>query len=355
MGYTTARRRTRYGILAAAAAAALVLSGCAGGDAGKVDPTSNGDDAVADLSGVIRVGYLATGSSLPLFATAEKYAEEVGIEVEMIEVNSGNESLTGVATGQYDVGFAGIGSAAYNAFDEGLPVRYVAPMHAGYLEDYFIISSQHAGSAEEASELAEDMSHLQGQSFAANAPGVVTEALLGFALEKVGLSMSEVNLEHIPFPDQVVALANGGIAGGILSEPFPTQAEENGSGYRPWETPDTEPLPFTGIIYNSDWADQNPQLATAFMEAYAMAAADLAENGWNTPEMLDLVEQYTGADPAIVAASRQHHITADLSVDLDMVLRYQKFFMEQKSLNYDEIIPEDEIWDFSWRDAVLGS
>jgi hypothetical protein len=38
-----------------------------------------------------------------------------------------------------------------------------------------------------------------------------------------------------------------------------------------------------------------------------------------------------------------------------MVLRYQKFFMEQKSLNYDEIIPEDEIWDFSWRDAVLGS
>jgi hypothetical protein len=71
--------------------------------------------------------------------------------------------------------------------------------------------------------------------------------------------------------------------------------------------------------------------------------------------MLDLVEQYTGADPAIVAASRQHHITADLSVDLDMVLRYQKFFMEQKSLNYDEIIPEDEIWDFSWRDAVLGS
>ena len=166
--------------------------------------------------------------------------------------------------------------------------------------------------------------------------------------------MDDVALEYIPFPDQVPALANGGIAAGILSEPFPTQAEENGSGYRPWATPtDEDPLPFTGIIYNTDWADENPQLAEDFMRAYAMAAEDLDANGWDTPEMLDLVEQYTGADPAIVAASRQHHISADLDVDFDVLLRYQEFFMEQGSLNYDEIIPEEDIWDFSWRDAAL--
>ncbi|WP_396655842.1 ABC transporter substrate-binding protein [Microbacterium sp.] len=353
MAFNRVRHATRFGVLAAIASAALILTACGGGQADAGPTEGNGD--AADLSGVIRVGYLATGSSLPLFATAEKYADEIGINLEMIQVNSGNESLTGVATGQFDVGFAGIGSGAYNAVDEGLPVRYVAPMHAGYLEDYFIISSQHADSPEAAADLAEDMSDFAGQSFAANAPGVVTEALLGFALERVGLSMSEINLEHIPFPDQVVALANGGIAAGILSEPFPTQAEGNGAGYRPWETPDTEPMPFTGIIYNTDWAEANPQLAEAFMEAYALAAADLAENGWDTPEMLDLIEQYTGADPAVVAASRQHHIPADLSVDLDLVLRYQEFFMEQNSLNYDEIIPEEQIWDFRWRDAVLGN
>lgn len=339
----------RFGVFAAAAA--LVLAGCA------ADPEGDapGGDGGNGEGGTIRVAYLATGSALPLFVTAEKYAEEVGIDVELIEVTSGNESITGVATGQYDVGFAGIGSAAYNAFDEGLPVSYVAPMHAGYIEDYFIISSQYAGSAEEAEALAEDMSGLAGQTFAANAPGVVTEALLGFALERVGLSMDEITLEHIPFPDQVPALANGGIAGGILSEPFPTQAEQNGAGYRPWETPaDEPPLTFTGIIYNTDWSDANPQLAEDFMRAYAMTAEDLAENGWDTEEMLDLIEKYTGADPAIVAASRQHHIPADLSVDFDVLLRYQEFFMEQGSLNYDEIIPEEEIWDFSWRDAVLG-
>lgn len=341
--------RTRRAFVATAAAV-LVLTSCAADPEG----ASSGKDDAGGEGGAIRVAYLATGSSLPLFVMAEKYAEEVGIDVEMIEVTSGNESITGVATAQYDVGFAGIGSAAYNAVDEGLPVRYVAPMHSGYIEDYFIVSSQLAGSSEEAATVADDMSQLAGQTFAVNAPGVVTEALLGFALERGGLSIGDVALEYIPFPDQVPALANGGISASILSEPFPTQAEENDSGYRPWETPtDEEPLPFTGIIYNTDWADENPQSAEDFMRAYAMAAEDLDANGWDTPEMLDLVEQYTGADPAIIAASRQHHISADLDVDLDALLRYQEFFMEQGSLNYDEIIPEEEIWDFSWRDAAL--
>ncbi|WP_458042510.1 MULTISPECIES: ABC transporter substrate-binding protein [Bacteria] len=345
--------RARRALIATGAVAALVLAGCAADPEGA---SSGGDSGGGEggEGGTIRVAYLATGSSLPLFVTAEKYAEEVGINVELVEVASGNESITGVATAQYDAGFAGIGSAAYNAVDEGLPVRYVAPMHAGYIEDYFIVSSQLAGSSEEAAAVAEDMSQLAGQTFAVNAPGVVTEALLGFALERGGLSMDDIALEYIPFPDQVPALANGGIAAGILSEPFPTQAEGNGSGYRPWETPtDEDPLPFTGIIYNTDWADENPQVAEDFMRAYAMAAEDLDANGWDTPEMLELVEQYTGADPAVIAASRQHHIPADLSVDFDVLLRYQEFFLEQGSLNYDEIIPEEDIWDFSWRDAAL--
>ncbi|MCU1639275.1 MAG: putative ABC-type nitrate/sulfonate/bicarbonate transporter periplasmic component [Microbacteriaceae bacterium] len=345
--------RSRRLFVAAGAVAALLLAGCAADPEGAA-PGSEVEAEGGGGGGTIRVAYLATGSSLPLFVAAEKYADEVGIDVELVEVASGNESITGVATAQYDAGFAGIGSAAYNAFDEGLPVQYVAPMHAGYIEDYFIMSSQLAGSSEEAAVLAEDMSQLAGETFAANAPGVVTEALLGFALERGGLSMDEIALEYIAFPDQVPALANGGIAGGILSEPFPTQAEQNGAGYRPWATPtDEPPMPFTGIIYNTDWADENPQLAEDFMRAYAMAAEDLAENGWDTEEMLALVKEYTGADPKIIAAARQHHIPADLSVDFDVLLRYQEFFMEQGSLNYGEIIPEEEIWNFTWRDAAL--
>lgn len=342
MSSLTTRPRRLAGAVAVGAAASLALAGCSG----------TAGDASGDMS--IDVAYLATGSALPLFAMAEKYAEEAGIEVNMIEVSAGNESVTGVATAQYDIGFAGIGSAVFNAVDEGLPIRYIAPMHSGYVEDYFILSSEVGGSEEEAAAAAEDMSAYAGETFAVNGPGVVTEALLGFALERMGLSYDEVEVEFIPFPDQVPALANGGIVGGILSEPFPTQAEENGSGYRPWPTPDEDPIPFTGIVANTDWMDGNPEAAEAFMEAYAAAAEDLATNGWDTEEMLAINEEYTGADPAVVAASRQHHIAADLSVDLETVRALQEFYMEQGSLNYGELIDESEIFDFTLRDAALG-
>ena len=129
--------RARRALVATGAVAALVLAGCAADPEGASSGGDSGGGDAAGEGGTIRVAYLATGSSLPLFVTAEKYAEEVGINVELVEVASGNESITGVATAQYDAGFAGIGSAAYNAVDEGLPVRYVAPMHAGYIEDYF--------------------------------------------------------------------------------------------------------------------------------------------------------------------------------------------------------------------------
>lgn len=363
---------------AAAVATALLLSAC-GGDEPTAEPeedapaTDDGDTATTDEETEtspddaeegddeaaagddtpIRVAYLQTGSSAPMFLTADKYAEEAGVTLEMTRVSSGNESLTGVATGQFDVGFAGIGSGAYNAVADGLPVRFVAPMHAGYLEDYFIISSTLADSQEAAADLAEDMSDLADESYAVNAPGVVTEALLGQALERVGLNFADVNLEYIPFPDQVPALANGGVAAAISSEPFPTQAENNGAGYRPWETPDEPPATFTGILFNTDWAEANPELAEGYLEAYSMAAADLAENGWDSDDALGVVEEYTGADPEVLREARQHHIPADLTVDFDALAEYQQFYLEQGSLNYDEVVPEEELWDFSWRDAVL--
>lgn len=351
----TSSRRRRVPVAVGALAALVLALGCAEGDGlgnGGEGADANGGGAESE-SDAIQIAYLATSSSLPLFLMAEKYAEEVGVDVEMVEVSSGNDAITGVATGQYETGFAGIGSASYNAFADDLPVRYVAPMHSGYVEDYFILSSEVAGSSEEAESVAEDMSDYAGETFAVNGPGVVTEAVLGFALERMGLSIDEVNLEYIPFPDQIPALANGGIVGGVLSEPFPTQAESNDSGYRPWETPDEPPIPFTGILFNTDWAEENEEAATDFMRAYAMAAEELETGGWDTPEMLDLVEQYTGADPDLIAASRQHHIDEDLEVDLDLVVELQEFYMEQGSLNYDEIIPEEEIWDFTWRDAAL--
>jgi ABC-type nitrate/sulfonate/bicarbonate transport system substrate-binding protein len=329
--------------LAPLAAFVLLLAACGGDD-------SAGSDGE---SPVIRVGYISTNSFSPLMITASRFAEPEGFQVEMVEYPNGGEVLTGVVTGELDVGAAGIGSGAYNAFNEDLPFRMVAPQHNGYLEDYFMLSSELAGSAEEAATVAEDLSPYAGQAFTVNAPGVVTEYLLGLALERGGLSFGDVEVEYIAFPDMVPALASGSVLGGIVSEPFPTAAEQQGAGYRPWETPDTESLPFTVVIYNTDWAEDNPDLAEAYLRAHLRSAQLLDEQGWDSDEVLEIVTEWTGLEPDSLRGTRSHHLPVDLSVDFAAVADIQQFYLDQGTLSYDQLIDDQQLWDLSWRDAAV--
>ena len=49
---------------------------------------------------------------------------------------------------------------------------------------------------------------------------------------------------------------------GIVSEPFPTLAEEKGIAVRPLTRPaDAKATPITALFWNKDWAAKNPELA----------------------------------------------------------------------------------------------
>lgn len=333
-------------LLAPLALVASLLAACGG------DDPSGGSDSDGELP-VIRVGYISTNSFAPLMITASQFAEEEGFQVEMVEFPNGGEVLTGVVTGQLDVGAAGIGAGSYNAFREGLPFRMVAPQHNGYVEDYFMLASEVAGSPEEAATVADDLTPYAGETFTVNAPGVVTEYLLDVALKRGGLSIGDVEVEYMPFPDMVPALTAGSVSGGIVSEPFPTTAEQQGGAFRPWDTPDEEPLPFTVVIYNTEWAESNPDLAEAYLRAHLSSATLLDEQGWDSDEVLEIVSEWTGIEPDSLRGTRQHHLPVDLSVDFDALTAIQQFCLDQGTLGYDALVDDHELWDLQWRDAAL--
>ncbi|QVQ53900.1 ABC transporter substrate-binding protein [Spiractinospora alimapuensis] len=337
-GVAGAVRGRRAAVCASAAVVLVAASACSSG--------GDGDEPV-------RVGYIGTSSFAPLWVTAELFAEEHGLEVELEEFPSGSEILTNITTGNLDAGGVGIGAASYNAFDEDLPFVNVAPQHGGYTEDYFAFSAT-VTDADGAAELGDDMSDLAGETFAVNSPGVVTDWMLGDALERAGLDYDDVEVETMPFPDMVPALASGAVAGAVLSEPFTTRAEEDGSAYRPWETPEEEGVPLTSLTYNSMWAESDPETAEAFMAAYHDAALHIDEVGWEDDEILEIIGEYTGQDPESVRGTRHHVFPTDLSVDMDKVNELQAFYSEIGELQYDGLIDDEEMWDFSYRDAVLG-
>ncbi len=244
-----------------------------------------------------------------LFIAVERYLPQEGFEVEMVCLPSGAEIISQVAIGQLQVGGGAMGAAAFNAVVEGLPIKFIASLHNGFIEDYFTVRRAVWGS--EINRIAQ----LRGRPVAINARGVVTEYMMDRVLRGDGIAIEDVELRTMPFPDMVPALETGAIWAGIISEPFPTIAEEREVGIRPLrKPPGAKPIPFTFVFWNTNWASRNPRQAQRFVVAYVRAARDLAlENGWKREDNLQLMAKYSGASLDLIRRARPHHLDPNLS------------------------------------------
>src|SRR5262245_36459066 len=85
------------------------------------------------------VGYIPADSFAALYTMADRYLPAADIAVETVKLSGGSEILSQVATGQLTMGGTGMGAAGFNAVAASLPVEFVAPLHSGYVEDYFTV------------------------------------------------------------------------------------------------------------------------------------------------------------------------------------------------------------------------
>ncbi len=298
----------------------------------------------------LNIGYIPTDSQAALMIAADRYLPNDGFDVEMVRLQSGAAVITQVSTGQLQVGGGALGAAAYNAIAQGLPVKFVASLHNGFSEDYFTVRK----SAWDSGEL-RDIAALRGKPVAVNAKGVATEWLLDQVLRQNGITLDDVDLKTMPFPDMVPALESGAIMAGIISEPFPTLAEDRGVGVRPFPRPaNATPVPITMIFFNTDWATSNPDAANRFMVSYVKAARDLALNdGWKSEANLAIMFKYTGADIDVIRRARAHHIDPNLAVDQAILDAQQVFSRDRGYLDYGELLAPEQVFDWSYLEAAL--
>lgn len=354
------KRKTRYA--AAGLALALLASGCGSTDGvpddddGTAAADDAGDDNDAEVT-TITVSSLPSLSNVVLFLAADKYGEEYGVDIQIEIASRGDEIFQAVISGDAELGVS-TGATAFNSYAEGLPITYVAPVNYAFNEDYFLVSSELAADAEAAAAMISDLSALQGQPVAASAPGAMTDYALNALLPLGGLSggIADVDVQHFPFPDHIAALANGSVLASATSEPSATIAEDQGAAFRPFATPtDPDDAVLTLLLVaNTDWAAENDEEMQAFMNAYAAAAAQIAEEGWHTEEAVEAASQLLDIDAELIGRTRPQTIPADLRVDFDDIAAEQEFFMEMGFLNYDELVAPEEMFDLSWAEAAVA-
>ncbi|HEV2127812.1 MAG TPA: ABC transporter substrate-binding protein [Thermomicrobiales bacterium] len=297
----------------------------------------------------VTVGYTPISIFAPMFVAYEKgYFAEQGLDVTLEALPGGTDMVVHVATGNFDAGIGGIGPAYWNAEAQGLPVTVIAP---GHMEEAPVASPLMIST--EACESGEIMqvSDLEGKKVAVNAPGA-TEIWLDAALRTGGLTIEDIDLQYMPFPDAVAALDSGAIAASIVGEPLATQAENEGIAVRLASDFDVADYQVTAIFANDEFLAEHPEAATGLVTAYLKASRDLTED-FSDLLHLAIIEEYTGVPASLVAESVKPVYELDGEIDLESLADVQEFFRNRGLLEYEESIDPASMVDQTFVDRAI--
>ena len=235
-----------------------------------------------------------------LIGVAKGYYEELGIEIEMTQFATGQDMINALAAGQLDVGCTVTASGLFNAMLRDIPVKIVADKGTNVPgQGYYRLLIR-----KDLVDQIKDYADLKGRKLAIVGTASLDEIALDRVLNKANLTTKDVDLQVIrSFPDIVAALANKSIDGGMVIEPFVTQAVSKGIA-DPWKDPsEYDPHAQTALLVYGKSMIERPEVARLFMVAYIQSIRDYNDaffKGKNKDEVIKILVEYsTVKDPAL--------------------------------------------------------
>jgi NitT/TauT family transport system substrate-binding protein len=296
----------------------------------------------------VRIGHLGITPDGPFYIALEKgYFKEAGIEVKFEPFVSAVDAMAPLSAGQIEVAGGAIGPSLYNGFARGLPLRIVAHRTRdvpGNSADLIMLRSDLKARVKSPADL-------KGMTIAINAPGAPHHYMVDKLLQQARLSLKDVKLVYMPWPDMGTAFTNKVIDGGGVVEPFPAFFEQKGVAYTAWRASDAVKDPWfevAVIFYNDDWAKKNPRVANEFMVAYVKASRDLMEawnGGRNRGEIIDILIKHTRVkERALYDRMHWSHVDLNGAILRQSLIDQQEYWAQQgqvpKKVDVDKVIDE---------------
>lgn len=282
----------------------------------------------------MRIGFLPIMIYAPIYVALEKgYYARRGLNVTSVPLNSGTDLALMVSTNDLQVALSGVGPAFWNAVGTGLPLNIIAP---GHEEGNPVSTPLMTGARSEIT----SVDQLKGKKVAVNAPGA-TEYWLDAALRTGGLTIGDVDLQYLTFPDAVAALVSGALAAAMIGEPLATQGVQDGSLRIVSNDFDVQGLQVTAVFSNNSWVDSHPAAAASFVAAYIEACRDLNEAP-NDPLNLAIINKYTNVPLELIATSVRPVYQPNAEIDLENLMTLQEFFID-RGLMDEAVDPADVV------------
>jgi len=284
---------------------ALLITACSQAPATQVTPLTGPAWAPGLMAlpqeTVIKVGMKQVVSDAGiLIGMAKGYYQDVGIKIEAVQFNSGQEMINQLAAGQLDVGATVTASGLLNAISRDIPVKIVADKGInmpgqGYYR--LVIRKDLANSII-------DFTDLRGKKIAVVGTASLDEICLARVLAKGGLTTKDIDMQVIrAFPDMLVSLGNKSIDAAMVIEPFVTQGIVKGIA-DPWKDPsEYDPDAQIALLVYGTSMTTRPDVANRFMTAYVKALRDYNDAFFKNKNKAEVIEilckQSVIKDPAL--------------------------------------------------------
>ena len=300
--------------------------------------------------GTIEIAYVPVLAFTPFFVAADKgFFAEQGLQVRLQRVRNSDEMIAPLSTGRIDATSLNVSTGFFNAMFQRFDIRAVggaggwqAPNNSA---STLVVSKRLIDSGEVRS-----LVDLKGRKVAINLRGSSPEFVLARALEQVGLTLDDVIVVQIPVQDIPVAINNGAVDAAIVATSNATTMINNGVATKLLADVDVLPsgqgtvITFGQRMLKAD----NREVAVRLMAAYLKATRYLLSTGWNSPEIVSIIQKYTDLQPQVIRATSKPELAIDGEIEKANVLDAQAFQISRGYVLYKEPLSIDQMTEMSF-------
>ncbi len=281
----------------------------------------------------VRMAVLGILSESGIYIADERgYFAEEGLTPDFVTMDSGARALPALAASQVDVSGGSLSPAYLNAAARGLGMKIVAELNSNEPDGssgYIVLRKDLTDSG-----AVRDWPDLRGRRAAVSARGSVVDYQLARGLALGGLTIDDVDVVEMSFPDMVPAFGNGSIDVASMTEPLVTIAVERGVAtrwknigeYLPGEVPAL-------MSFSPDFLANQPDVGRRWVTAYLRGARDYNaafKRGEGRADVIQILAKHTNVkDPSIYDRMGLSTINPNGTVRLASLQDQQAWWGEQ--------------------------
>ena len=309
--------------------------------------------AFAQQETSIRVGMArSTSNSAELMATNKGYFKQYGIKLEIEDIESSANVIALLAQGRLNMVAGGISAGYFNAIEKNLPITIVSDRVSTPIRHNLMIRP-------DLKDQIKSFKDLKGKVIASNGTGSVSTYEVGKMLEREGLTIADVEIKVIPFPQMAVAFTNKAIDAAIVIPPFVWSFEDQKIAMKFGEADDLiQPSPMTiaVIMVNTDWAKQSKDLLNNYFHAWLRGARDYCQafhgNAQLRADVIDaLVKSGTERRPVLLQKYPWPARSPNGQINIASMLDIQNWYLKSKMINAK--FPAERLMDMSYVEHAI--